>query len=358
MNQPTERTCEDIIHRILPCYDLGTILSTEVYEGGRRRAAKWVVQSSKGRFLLKRRWAARQRLVRTRLAHAVQNKLYECQYPLAVLIPTRSEGETLLVSDKYMYELFRWVDGSRCNGSGTAVINAGAQLAHLHGGVDSLPIISGLSSGGFHDSDHVRQRLKKLGHQTKAGNKTPWRDCVNQLMVRYNDASVQVNQLGFETWPVGINHGDWHPGNLIFKGAEVVAVLDFDALQITPTVADVANGLLQFSLVAGDPKPAFWPAACDHRRLLHFWNGYCQVLPLTDEQIAAIPDLMVETLIAEAVLPIAATGIFDQPHGLDFLQMIQRKVGWLVSHRHVLVEALQSIQRGHGGSFTTSKAAS
>ena len=169
-------------------------------------------------------------------------------------------------------------------------------------------------------------------------------------MLQYNEAAVQVNQLGFESWSTGINHADWHPGNLLYKGTDVAAVLDFDAIQITPPVADVANGLLQFSLIAGDPQPAHWPAQCDYRRLLHFWGGYCKVIPLVPAQLASIPDLMVETLIAEAVLPIAATGIFDRPHGLDFLQMIIRKAVWLAKHRQTLVHALQAVQQGHNGS--------
>ena len=165
-----------------------------------------------------------------------------------------------------------------------------------------------------------------------------------------------MNQYGFDRWPQHVNHGDWHPGNLLFQGDQVAAVLDFDTIQIVPAVADLANGLLQFSLVASDPRPSHWPAHCDHRRLLHFWNGYCRVAPLSPTEIAALPDLMVETLIAEAVLPIAATGVFDQPHGLDFILMIQRKVNWLIAHRQTLVQALQSVQDGHQG--TVSKAAS
>lgn len=168
-------------------------------------------------------------------------------------------------------------------------------------------------------------------------------------MVLYNRSSVRVNQQGFDSWPVCVNHGDWHPGNLLYRDDAVVAVLDFDALQVAPAVADIANGLLQFSLVAGDPRPAHWPAQCDHRRLLYFWGGYCCVSSLHQEQIAAIVDLMVETLVAEAVLPIAATGIFDQPHGLDFLQMILRKVKWFLAHRSTLVDALQSVHASNGG---------
>jgi len=41
-------------------------------------------------------------------------------------------------------------------------------------------------------------------------------------------------------------------------------------------------------------------------------------------------------MIAEAVLPIAATSFFGHLSGLDFLQMIQRKAEWLTKHRKKL----------------------
>lgn len=332
---------------LLTNYDIGNIQSIEPFEGGRRRASKWKIQSTDGTWLLKRRRAARRRLARARLAHAVQAELRKTNYPLATLQPIRHDGKTLLVIEGHLYELFHWVEGARCNGSTAAITDAGIRLADLHGLRGSFPEVTEVPVGGFHDADRVRQHLKKLDHQDIDGDKIQWRSCIDTLMLQYNRSSIEVNQYGFDHWPSSINHGDWHPGNLLFQGDQVTAVLDFDTIQIVPTVADIANGLLQFSLVASDPRPAHWPAQCDHRRLLHFWDGYCRTNPLAPNQISSLPDLMVETLIAEAVLPIAATGVFDQPHGMDFLLMIQRKVNWLIAHRESLVQALQSVQDGH-----------
>jgi hypothetical protein len=42
-----------------------------------------------------------------------------------------------------------------------------------------------------------------------------------------------------------------------------------------------------------------------------------------------MPSLMIEALIAEAVMPIAATGSFGRMEGFRFLQMINRKVRWM-----------------------------
>jgi hypothetical protein len=45
-------------------------------------------------------------------------------------------------------------------------------------------------------------------------------------------------------------------------------------------------------------------------------------------------------MIAEAVLPIAATGFFGHLHGTDFLLMIRRKAEWLDKHRDQLTKLI------------------
>jgi homoserine kinase type II len=356
VDRTVQTSHKTVLNDVLAHYNLGTIHSMESFSGGRRRAAKWIIQTDRGRYLLKQRPAASRRVARTRLAHTLQGYLRAAHFPLAELVPTQDDGKTLLTRGRYLYELFHWIEGQRCSGTEAAITAAGRQMGCMHRHAAPLPASLEIPIGGFHDADRVRQHLKKLGQPRDSANAAVWRGSVDSLMMYYNRCSVRVNQQGYESWPVCANHGDWHPGNLLYRGDKVVAVLDFDALQVAPAVADIANGLLQFSLVAGDPRPSHWPARCDHRRLLYFWGGYCEVASLQKEQIAAIIDLMAETLVAEAVLPIAATGIFDQPHGLDFLQMILRKVNWLLTHRSPLVDALQSIHASHSGQ--ASKAAS
>ena len=51
---------------------------------------------------------------------------------------------------------------------------------------------------------------------------------------------------------------------------------------------------------------------------------------------------MIETMIAEAVLPIAATGFFAHLSGYDFLKMIQRKTEWLKKNRKKLTQAIEA----------------
>ncbi len=116
---------------------------------------------------------------------------------------------------------------------------------------------------------------------------------------------------------------------MLFRDNRVVAVIDYDAARLLPRVIDVANGALQFSIIGGDEDVVKWPDRLDETRFKRFLRGYDEVTVLSEAEIQAIPWLMAEALIAEAVLPIAVTGTFGRMDGLAFLQMVQRKVYWL-----------------------------
>jgi hypothetical protein len=63
---------------------------------------------------------------------------------------------------------------------------------------------------------------------------------------------------------------------------------------------------------------------------------------LSQAEIRAIPPLMVEALIAEAVFPIATTGSFGKVEGIAFLQMVHRKIVWILKNYDRLVELAEA----------------
>ncbi len=165
-------------------------------------------------------------------------------------------------------------------------------------------------------------------------------DIAEELMQLYNSSSVHINELGFDSWPGQVVHGDWHPGNMLFDMHKLVAVFDFDSVKIAPPVTDLANAMLQFSIVGARPNPADWPAYLDQAKLVQFLNGYREVNELDKNHVDSLLDLMIETMIAEAVLPIATTGFFGHLSGLDFLNMIRRKTDWMNKNRKKLAQAM------------------
>jgi len=330
--------------QVLSHYDIGVIHQVKPLSAGGRRAPKIVIVSQQGKFLLKRRPKTKSELNHTVFAHAVQIHLAKKDFPVASLVPARDGGSTILQVGNHIYELFEFVTGVRYDGSVKATADAGRQLAKLHRALADFAAKSKLSESTFHDSSTVRKHLKTTGaKKTRRPNKK-LQETAEVLMTLYNASSVCVNELGFDSWRRQVVHGDWHPGNMLFSRRRLIAVLDFDSLMLAPAVTDLANGMLQFSIVGGRPNPANWPAYLDQAKLVQFLNGYRQVSKLKKSQLDSLLDLMIETMIAEAILPIAATGFFGHltVTGLDFLKMIRRKVEWLNKNRKKLIEAIGS----------------
>jgi homoserine kinase type II len=129
---------------------------------------------------------------------------------------------------------------------------------------------------------------------------------------------------------------------MLFRDNHVVAVIDYDSARMLPRVIDAANGALQFSILGGDDDVARWPDHLDETRFKRFCRGYDTVDLLSRAELDAFPHLMIEALIAEAVLPIAATGTFGRLEGLAFLRMVQRKAEFLQKNAPRLIALVAS----------------
>ena len=328
--------------QVLSRYDIGEAEKIKPLSAGSGRVRKVVVISERGKFLLKRRRKSKGLLQRLTFSHDVQAHLRKKGFPVTALVTTGPGGTPILQIDDHIYECFKFVTGVRYDGSVEATVEAGRQLARLHRALADFESQGGSTRGSFHDSSTVRRHLKKTGSEKTPRPSKKLQVAAELLMRLYNASSVRVNELGFDSWRPQVVHGDWHPGNMLFSRRKLLAVLDFDSIKLAPTITDLANGMLQFSIVGGRPNPADWPAYLDQAKLTRFLSGYRAVLRPKKNQLNSLPDLMIETLIAEAILPIAATGSFCSLSGLDFLKMIQRKAVWINDNRKELAAAMQT----------------
>jgi Ser/Thr protein kinase RdoA (MazF antagonist) len=328
--------------QVLSHYDIGVIHQAKPLSVGSKRAPKVVITSERGKFLLKRRHKGKDDLYHVTFAHAIHARLSEMEFPLAPLVVTCDEKNTILHLNNRIYELFEFVTGSRYDGSAEATADTGRQLANFHRYLTDFAEKWKPPGGSFHDSSIVRTHLKTTGTEKAAGRDKKLNRIAETLMALYNSSSIRVSELGFDSWPQQIVHGDWHPGNMLFSNHRLIAVLDFDSVKIASAVTDLANGMLQFSIVGNRPNPADWPDYLDQAKLVQFLNGYREVIELDENKLNSLLDLMIETMIAEAILPVAATGFFGNLSGLDFLKMIQRKAEWLDENRDKLTQAITS----------------
>lgn len=313
-------------------YDIGVIESVKEFRRGSGRAPKVVLKTERGRFLLKRRRVGRDGVARVRFCHEIQVHLAARRFPLPRLIESRTDGQTMLVLDDHVYELFEFIPGEHYDQSLDATADAGRALGLFH------RLLSGFRSASFtpttasyHNARGIEEHLERvdavLADSGAAG-------IIKRLRVSYADAARRAEDLGVSTWPHQIVHGDWHPGNMLFRGSRVSAVIDYDTARNCPRVIDIANGVLQFSITMQGQDPDRWPTSLDEGRFKRFCRGY-ETIPdcvISTAELEALPWLMIEALIVEAIVPIAATGSFAGLSGTAFLRMADAKTAWLQQH--------------------------
>ncbi|MFG0327193.1 MAG: phosphotransferase enzyme family protein [Phycisphaerales bacterium JB037] len=275
---------------------------------------KFIVEWSDRKFLLKRRSRERSDPVLVALCHEVMIEARSLGAPLPKLLGTNPGDNSMLQLGGHVYELMEFVEGAPFARSAAQARSAGRALADLHRLLARCSPSYGAPVGSYHASAEILRLLEQAGERaTGEADRQLAEDCRRA----YERAAARAER------PPGpaaqLIHGDWHPGNLLFADDQVAWVLDLDGLSIAPPETDVAMGALQFALdVVRGPG---WSLSLDLDRLRAFLEG---AGPRADRRVLAA--LMVESLIAEVIGPIARTGRFGDRSAGEAL----REVGGIV----------------------------
>jgi Ser/Thr protein kinase RdoA (MazF antagonist) len=345
MSDREKFTSEELVI-VMSNYDIGAITAVKEFPRGSRRAPKLVITSEKGEYLLKRRARGKDDPFKVAFSHALQLYLASRQFPLPHLIGTRKDNNSMLQHNNAVYELFEYIRGNSYDNSLEATFDAGKTLALYHKLLREYTPEFEPPVGSYHSSAAIHRSLDQLPNtlddpERVARAPEDQVDATTQFLRKtYLETAKKVEAAGLNQWPAQIVHCDWHPGNMLFRHRKVVAVIDYDAARLQQRVIDVANGALQFSMLAGSEDPAQWPEYLDETRFKRFLRGYDEVDPVSVAELQVIPWLMVEAMVAESVLPIAATGSFGKMEGYGFLQMIERKVRWVQANAEQLIQVV------------------
>ncbi|MGF1634122.1 MAG: phosphotransferase enzyme family protein [Phycisphaerae bacterium] len=330
---------------VMSHFDIGIIEEIKEFPRGSRKAPKLYIVTDEGKFLLKRRAAGRADPYKVAFTHAIQLELAAKQFPLPHLIGTKKTNNSMLQWGGGVYELFEFIPGSGYSHSLEATYDGGRVLGLFHKLLADFATEHEPTAGSYHKAPAVERGLVGIPNNL---SRLPGVDAANIeqtcqfLLKAYRNAAQGCEAQGLSTWPSQIAHADWHPGNMLFREDRVVAVIDYDSARLLPRIVDMANGALQFSIIGGDENVAKWPDYVDESRFKRFCRAYDGTLQLSQAEIAIIPHLMAEALIAEAVFPIAATGNFGRMDGAAFLDMVRRKVTWLQANHDRLVEMVEA----------------
>ncbi|HJN71888.1 MAG TPA: phosphotransferase [Phycisphaerales bacterium] len=332
---------------VLSRYDIGAVDRISDYKRGSRRSPKMHIVSSMGEFLLKRRAVGHDEHSRVLFAHTIQATLAEHRFPVAGLVST-TEGSTLVQHDGRIYELFRFITGKRFDKSNPAASEAGRVLAHFHSILLSSKEEPVVGSGTFHHSQQIPEVLGSI-YQVLTSNEDVsalegMNDTIEYIRAKYETSANKIQNLEWDSLGPQLVHGDWHPGNMLYADSEIIAVIDFDSLRFLPRITDVANGALQFSMRMGTAENVdSWGEGFRGHTIQSFVQAYDQFsqVPLFASERAMIPDLMVEALIVESVIPIWKTGSFGRVAGSTFLRLVEKKLKWLEPRMQRVIDVIQ-----------------
>jgi len=331
-----ERFAADELAIVLSHFDIGVIDKIQEFPRGSRKAPKLVIKSEEGTYLLKRRARGKDDPYKVAFCHEIQLYLAQKQFPLPHLIGDRRDNNSMLQYKGTIYELFEYIRGTSYDNSLDATQDAGRILSLFHKLLNDFKSQHEPATGSYHASRHVNMAIERIPGTLAQANQASHepqqlKQTLEYLHAAYNGAVMRIEELGMDDWPMQIVHSDWHPGNMLFRGHKVVAVIDYDAARIQQRIIDAANGALQFSIIGGNEDPATWPDYLDESRFKRFVRGYDSVpnMMLSKAELRCMPWLMAEALIAESVIPIASNGYFARMEGQPFLAMVERKVRWL-----------------------------
>jgi len=307
-------------------YELGKIKSIREFHRGSPQAPKVIIEAARGKFLLKRRSPRTSDPFRVAFVHGIQLYLHAHGFPTPRIIGTRDDNNSIYQRDGMVYELFRFVEGQPATGSDDETVGAGMTLGRLHKLIVGHRPAWDAGKGEPRVGTDIDLMLEAVCEREPG---------CEEMVVRIRrpaaEAAHALDHSSLAGRETRIIHGDWHPGNLIYRDGQVVAVLDFDSARYCPPLVELANGLLQFSMTRVGPDPAQWPYEPDEHRMSLFWNGYLSegVDWIAPDDATLVPWLMIELLVAEAVRPIVETGRFGHLDAVTCLKMVDRKCAWL-----------------------------
>jgi aminoglycoside phosphotransferase (APT) family kinase protein len=218
---------------VLGRYDTGTITSVREMIAGSSIAPKAVIECGRGKLLLKRRAPGLEHAPLVGFAHSVILGLLERSICVPPLIGTRGDNNSMCqIADK-TYELFVFIEGTPYARTEAQAYSTGQLLAQMHGAMDTIET----------RFDAPREP-KPVNPERVGGAGLSDRDAHDATrMLTYAIEAHHANAR-----PPALVHGDWHPGNMIYDGDEIIGACDFDNTRIGSRDRELAQALVYFSM--------------------------------------------------------------------------------------------------------------
>ena len=334
MKIPAPNVSPETLRTLIDGWLLGQIHSIRPHQGGSSGSAKYAIESTEGRFLLKGRPHRALPPQRLQLMRSVMARCLEAQLPVPELRP-QANGARHIEQDDRIWELQTWMGGKNAQRGRRDARASGIALAMFHRATRNHPASNQPSGDSKMEFPFLIRRTIERVPSSRAS--------LQQLEELAGLAKIKTEERGIMDHPKQILHGDWHPKNLrMHADGRVAGILDFDAVRVDSVAHELANAVLQVSLRR--PKelaPSQWPLGLYFQagqQVTSAWRSRIGKAP-PDGTWSMLPWLMIEIIAVETVLPIAVWGKIPGIDVQDWIQAGAETAEWIRERSRALAEA-------------------
>jgi len=344
---------------VLEHYALGQLQAAQRIEEGFVND-NWLVETARGRYLLKRRPPSQRKPGRTndlRQIHAQHNLmkwLRAAGFPAPAIVPTTG-GETLLLLNGELYEIQGYIEGSPYDHNRSAHLEAAAiTLGRYHAHVEGFAPAMLCTLGDLYTPTSASAALRLVTtrlHEVGQLSQDPGLAAtIEQLGGRVRDLTARFAR--HEAFPRLVIHGDYYAGNLLFRDDQIVGVVDYDKANWQPRVVEVAEALIYFaSPRPGQLKHLVYPGFLEWEPFTRFLQSYAHVVTLDENEIRALPDY-IYCIWFGVSLRCTAQRMLEEgsrpPKALAALQEVLALADWASANADNMVEIARSTMRKEG----------
>lgn len=316
------------IEGVLRQYQVGTVHNIRELPEGSLYSPKVILETERGTLLLKRRARGLDMPALVAFGHEVVLGCQRNGLCVPPLVGTKEDNSSFVQFSDHVYELFVFIEGQRFNYvNPNHAFEMGSLLVETHRAMDRVETTFPPATEPESIDLARLNAINPIEHllPPKLSEDVP-------RIIGYAHELAQANAPS-----PALVHGDWHPGNMIFRNDALVAVCDFDNTRIGSRLRELAQSLVHVSMVTPSPgqRGAEITVEPDAARLVSFWNGYRDAGGSENARTAV--GLMPGVMLDEAL---ASLGTTPNEHHGAMLSAVWRKAAWIDENQARLIDRL------------------
>lgn len=345
MNTNSEKLTKTDVSLILENFVLPPQLSVREMTaiGGGTKNQNFQIQTNQGNYFLRIRHQAFSDVRAIQFDHELMQHLNRKKISVPNPVAT-TIGSTWLRWQDEIIELFPFIEAGETfrQMNQAQLYQAGKALGKFHQSTaDFTPTVS-KPPFRIDPPDKAEARVLQLMQNR---NQATEQQLAAYVLGQLESVKKRLPDGIFWNLPCQIIHGDFHPGNVKFKGARVAGFFDLDWASRQPRLFDLAYGLLYFAALrsgeidGGDIYSLTQTCLPSISRSLTFIDGYLESVALEPREIDFIPDFMQISWIC-----CRTDGSYKVPKKDSwqfFSQDIDEPLNWLDQNKLNLIDAIK-----------------